>query len=95
MGKCYKHTCVRTHTACGLEDCFRCENPDDHPECTQCIAERVLFEGECFSCPRREIAFLAVEQEHEIEEEERKKEITSIECKGTVSIIFVLHLNSS
>lgn len=41
----------------------------------------VLFEHECFACPKATVALVAEEQEVELEEEERDQYLRQIECK--------------
>lgn len=72
--------------ACGIQFCLECEeaeSEDDHDECTECLPNTVLYheEGECLYGLRREILEVVEEQEHEVEEEERERNIARIECE--------------
>jgi hypothetical protein len=82
-----------SHTACGLEYCVECEeteDPNSHDECVVCMTDTVLFEGECYACPRATIARTAILQEAEEMREERANQLTRIERKFMMCIMLGL-----
>ena len=45
------------------------------------MTDTILFEGECYACPRATIARTAIIQEDEEQREERENQLRQIECK--------------
>ena len=71
--------------ACGIRFCMECEVEETHHnECTRCLSGSLLYheEGECLAGLRGEVLEVAMEQEEEVEEEERAIENTRLarEC---------------
>ena len=55
--------------------------PDGTAQCEVCIEHTVLYEHECFACPRALIALNAIEQEEELEVELEDQRLRQIECE--------------
>ena len=70
--------------ACGIEYCVECERSEGQgvrDECRVCLADTILFDGRCYSCPDALIARTAILQEEEEREEIAEQRMRQIECK--------------
>lgn len=86
--------------ACRLDYCVSCngvvsenENStedDSESECNVCLEETRIYEHRCFACPKAIVVHNAVEQDHELEEEERDQYLRQIELAVSLPILCVL-----
>lgn len=82
--------------ACGIEYCVECERSageGGRDECRVCLADTILFDGRCYSCPDALIARTAILQEEEEREEiaeQRARQIELAVALPTVSIIVIV-----
>ena len=70
-------------SACGIEYCVECERSEGEggrDECRVCLADTILFDGRCYSCPDALIARTAILQEAEEREELAEQRARQIEC---------------
>jgi hypothetical protein len=87
---------THTHyTACGLDNCIECELHHDNSgeggttsessgrnaSCTACLADTVLFNGVCYSCPTAVTARRALQEQEENERELAVHAKQRLECK--------------
>ena len=65
-------------------ECERSEGQGGLDECRVCLADTILFDGRCYSCPDALIARTAILQEAEEREELATQRMRQIECKHSI-----------